>query len=234
MRTPSERDGMQDCEVAGEADSGKSQAVDTGGTGESRHAAAQRFRSLYLENYTSLIGYARRRTPTSDDAADVVAETFLVAWRNLHKVPPGEGATPWLFGIARGVLAIQARGARRRSQLAQRVGYELQSQGEPPTPSGIDLTAVVEAFSRLSAKDQEILRLSAWERLGPKQLAIALDCSHGAAKVRLFRARTRLRRLLESSERRQSRFEWSRSLDSKLAMPRVSFPATTSNQRKRP
>jgi RNA polymerase sigma factor (sigma-70 family) len=196
-----------------------------GSSGGSRHDDAERFRQLYKENYTPLIGYARRRTPTSDDAADVIAETFLVAWRNLQKVPPGEGTTPWLFGIARGVLANQARGARRRSQLAQRVNYELQSQTESQAPSTTDFNLIAEAFTRLSPMDQEILRLSAWEGLGPTELAIALDCSLGAAKVRLFRARARMRKSLERREGRQSTLDQMRSPNSEMTTSQLSSPS---------
>jgi RNA polymerase sigma-70 factor (ECF subfamily) len=191
----------------------------------------ERFRQLYTDNYTRLIGYARRRTPTSDDASDVVADTFFVAWRNLQKVPRGDGATPWLFGIARGVLTNQQRSARRRSQLAQRVGYELQRRAESPAPSTSDLQPIAEAFGRLSSMDQEILSLCAWEGLGPKELAIALDCSVGAAKVRLFRARARMKKSLEWQKTRESRFEQLRRTSIELVPPHLAPPSTSARSR---
>jgi len=197
--TPGEPSG-QNCDVTGSEVAPETRGMPARSSGESSHDDAERFRQLYRGNYTSLIGYARRRTPTSEDAADVVAETFLVAWRNLQKVPSGEGATPWLFGIARGVLANQARSARRRSQLA-------------------------DAFSQLSSADQEILRLSAWERLGPKELAIALDCSLGAAKVRLFRARARMKKSLEKNEGRRSTLDQMRSPSSETTTSQLSSPS---------
>ncbi len=157
--------------------------------------ASERFRRLYAANYTRLVGYAVRRATTPDDAADVVAETFLVAWRNLHKVPRGEAA-PWLFGIARGVLANQRRGERRRSRLAQRVGLELRTTGSLP-PDVTDLLILVQSFAELSDGDREVLSLSAWEGLDPRGLAMALDCTSGAAKVRLSRARERFRQAID-------------------------------------
>lgn len=48
--------------------------------------------------------------PTPKDAADAVAETFLVAWRRLPEVPSGEEARPWLYGVARRTLANQRLG----------------------------------------------------------------------------------------------------------------------------
>lgn len=68
------------------------------------------------------MAYARRRC---DDALaeDVVAETFLVAWRRLDDVP-AHAALPWLYGIARRTLANQHRGRERlrRSPGHKKVG----------------------------------------------------------------------------------------------------------------
>lgn len=79
------------------------------------------FRSLFAGHSRALLGYALRRVSEPADAADVVAETFLVAWRRLDDVPTGSDARLWLFGTARRVLANQRRGALRRSRLADRL-----------------------------------------------------------------------------------------------------------------
>jgi RNA polymerase sigma-70 factor, ECF subfamily len=68
-----------------------------------------------------VLAYAVRRTPDPQDAADVVAETFLVAWRRLDAVPSGEQARPWLYGVARHTLANRQRSELRRNRL--RVGH---------------------------------------------------------------------------------------------------------------
>ena len=84
----------------------------------------ERFSALYADCYPRLLGYALRRTHTVEDAADVVAETFLVAWRRLEHVPPGDEARLWLYGVARRVLANQRRGERRRDRLEVRLLLE--------------------------------------------------------------------------------------------------------------
>jgi RNA polymerase sigma-70 factor (ECF subfamily) len=151
----------------------------------------ERFRQCYRENYRPLVGFARRRTSTPEDAADVVAETFLVAWRRLEAVPTGPEARLWLFGTARLVISNHRRTDRRRERLAARLGFEL-VRGPVESPDVLDAVAGRRAFSLLGEADQEILRLSAWEGLGVPELAAVLGCSRGAAKVRLFRARHRL------------------------------------------
>ena len=61
----------------------------------------RRFEDIYTANCTPILGYALRRTGSGDDAADIVAETFLTAWRRLDDVPPGDEARLWLYGVAR-------------------------------------------------------------------------------------------------------------------------------------
>lgn len=83
------------------------------------------FSELYRGNMRELLGYALRRCADPDDAADVVAETFLTAWRRLAEVPPGADGRLWLFGTARHVLANHDRSARRRDRLTERLRDEL-------------------------------------------------------------------------------------------------------------
>jgi RNA polymerase sigma-70 factor (ECF subfamily) len=148
----------------------------------------ERFRAIYVENYLAILGYALRRTPTEDDAADVVAETFLVLWRRLDQAPEGDETRPWLYGIARRVLSNARRGERRRGRLIARL-MTIASPVASGSSSSADV--VVHALERLSERDREVLRLAAWEELGPAEIAIALGCSVNAAKLRLYRARRR-------------------------------------------
>ncbi len=71
--------------------------------------------------------YALRRADP-DEAEDVVAVTFLVAWRRLDEVP--EHARPWLLGVARRVLANRRRGADRLMSLTDRLTER--EQRRPP------------------------------------------------------------------------------------------------------
>ena len=68
-------------------------------------SAEERFTALFEATRLPLLAYAVRRVADPADAADVVAETYLVAWRRLDDVPAGACARPWLFGVARRVLA---------------------------------------------------------------------------------------------------------------------------------
>ena len=147
----------------------------------------ERFRRLFDACYAPLHAFARRRAAVPD-ADDVVAEVLTVAWRRLDDIPDG-AALPWLYGVAHKILANQRRSAYRRRRLTDRMA--LQPEKPPPAPSAG--SAVVDALGRLRSGDQEILRLAAWEGLGPREIALVLDCSVNAAALRLSRARRRLR-----------------------------------------
>src|SRR3954464_15954393 len=83
----------------------------------SADADERRFRALFDAEARGVLGYALRRVGHREDAADVVAETFGVAWRGMGDVPAGDDARLWLYGVARNVLANQRRGALRRQRL---------------------------------------------------------------------------------------------------------------------
>jgi DNA-directed RNA polymerase specialized sigma24 family protein len=157
-------------------------------------ARRERFQMLYEENYHRVLGYARRRVER-DDAHDVVAETFLVAWRRLEQIPEGDAAQLWLYGAARRVLWNQQRAVRRRNRLSRRLLAE--GSAQPDTgPPGSPLTGVTVAFASLRNEDRELLSLVAWEGLDPGEIAEVLGCSRNAARIRLHRARRRFAREL--------------------------------------
>lgn len=147
---------------------------------------------LYERHAEAVHRYALRRSDP-DTAEETTAQVFLVAWRRRASVP--EDALPWLYGVARRVLADQRRGDARRSRLSQRLRSV--AVGEPARLELND-RGLTEALERLKARDREALLLRYWEELQPAQIASAMGCSRAAAAVRLHRARVRLARELES------------------------------------
>jgi RNA polymerase sigma-70 factor (ECF subfamily) len=152
-----------------------------------------RFRRLFDDSERDLLAYALRRVERPEDAADVVAETFLVAWRRLDDVPPGAQARLWLYGVARRQLANQRRGQLRRSQLADRLRGELPAAVAPGAVEDDRVIAVRGALARLDEADRELLALSSWEGLSPGEIAVVLRLPAVTLRSRLHRARKRLR-----------------------------------------
>jgi RNA polymerase sigma factor (sigma-70 family) len=162
-----------------------------------RHSSAvrgddrrRRFEDIYHTNCTPILGYALRRTTNGEDAADVVAETFLTAWRRLDDVPPGEEAKLWLYGVARRVLANYHRGERRKTELSERLSRDLALVHTDPEYTG-RLALVAAAFRSLSEADRELLALVGWEGLDHGEISAVLGCSRNAVRIRLHRARAR-------------------------------------------
>jgi RNA polymerase sigma factor (sigma-70 family) len=154
----------------------------------------QLFEELFRQNYAAVRGYALRRT-SPEAAQDAVAETFLVAWRRLDDVP--EDALPWLFGVARRVLANQRRASGRGEALQQRLAGAGAGRPASPEESVTESDVVRAALARLSERDREALMLVAWHGLSRKRAARAAGCTRTAFDVRLHRARRRLAAQLE-------------------------------------
>jgi RNA polymerase sigma factor (sigma-70 family) len=165
-----------------------------------RELAQIRFGQIYRDQGRAILAYALRRVEGPEDAADVVAETFLVAWRRLDEVPNDAGARLWLFGVARRVIANRHRAERRRTRLGERLAESLRTElATQPAPAG-EAAEVLRAMGGLGDDDRELLLLVSWEELSPGEAAKVLGISSLAARSRLHRARRRLRGLLEQEE----------------------------------
>lgn len=150
-----------------------------------------RFRSLYEDHADRVAGYAARRAAPAD-VGDVVAETFLVAWRRLDEVP--RDALPWLLATARGTLANRHRAARRRRALAERLTAQPANATEhDPGHADVD-RRLLAAIAELPEAEREAFLLVAWDGLGGSRAARAAGCSAATFRMRLHRARRRLRR----------------------------------------
>jgi RNA polymerase sigma-70 factor (ECF subfamily) len=171
----------------------------TEGGGVAGSDAEARFLQLYADHGRSVMGYAMRRVPGAEDAADLVAETFLSAWRRADEVPPGPEARLWLYGIARGLLANCRRAERRRDRLLSRLRVDRSTKTSSESEPEIE-TAVSRALGRLTDRDREILMLAGWEGLEPEEIARVLRISRVATRTRLHRARRRFEQALAETE----------------------------------
>lgn len=157
-----------------------------------------RFERLFAEHYADVRGYVLRRSAAESRGSvdDAVAETFLVAWRRLDEVGPD--ALPWLFGVARRVLANQHRGDQRRGALADQLRRAARQSDDLELAPGLS-DRLRAALVALSAREREALLLVAWEGLSPGEAARAAGCTAAAFRVRLHRARRHLALHLDAS-----------------------------------
>jgi RNA polymerase sigma factor (sigma-70 family) len=154
------------------------------------------FNALFDAHQLAILGYLARRTEQPADAADLLADVFLTAWRRVSEIPEGMEARMWLFGVARNALRNHRRGRVRHGQLVARARDELLVAVPHDARVAAD---VVYALSRLRETDREVLTLTVWEGLEPSEIGMLLKLSQGAVRVRLHRARRRLRQILSEA-----------------------------------
>ena len=161
------------------------------------------FRRIYEANYARITAFARRRVDGAD-VDDVVAETFLVAWRRLGAVPGGERTLPWLYGVARRVVSERRRSGRRRDRLVTRLGgLRPDDDARASDVDQFDEHARVQAaLALLRERDQEILRLAEWEEMTTAEISVVLECSPNASAIRLHRAHKRFAKALGAVDAR--------------------------------
>lgn len=144
------------------------------------------FDDVFATTYPDVLRFAARRVG-ADRAADVAAETFLVAWRRRDDLPR-DNVRAWLFRVASNVIANSSRAEVRQARVAGRLQVV---PDEPLDGDGVDVLRVRAILASLPPDDQEALRLVEWDGLTPAEAATVAGCSTVAFRVRLHRARNR-------------------------------------------
>lgn len=144
---------------------------------------------LWVDHREEVVRFvARRAEPELVD--DVVSETFLVAWRRVDEV--ATEARPWLFGVARNVLATHVRTHGRWRALGVRLQREPQDVAGGIESVATERADLRRAWELLSDGDREVIALVAWDGLSNIEAAQVLGCRPSTFAVRLNRARKRL------------------------------------------
>lgn len=152
----------------------------------------ERFTRVYEAVYADLVRFVVRRAGR-EAAEDIAADALAVAWRRSADLPSDtDGARAWIFGIARRLVLAHHRTSR--GALPVMLTEQVVAGHEDEVATRTDL---VRAWACLSARHQEALSLTVWEGLSGAQAAEVLGISPVAYRVRLSRARTALRALLD-------------------------------------
>jgi RNA polymerase sigma factor (sigma-70 family) len=155
--------------------------------------AAPWFDDLFRTHATTVFRFVARRAGR-DEADDLTAETFAVAWRRREDVPEGFELA-WLYRTAGFLVANHHRKGRPTPVETLPDAVEVTSV-EDVVVADLELR---DAYASLSARDREVLLLAAWEGVQGEALAQVLGLSRGGADAALSRARSRLRSAWESS-----------------------------------
>jgi RNA polymerase sigma factor (sigma-70 family) len=159
------------------------------------------FAMLYDRHASQLYRYACRRVGR-EVADDVVAETFLAAFRGLERYDPSRSdARAWLYAIAIKELARHHRTERARFRALARVAAEPTVTEFTERVDGYVSAAgagrsLAKALAKLARRDRDVLLLIAWGELSYDEVAGVLAIPVGTVRSRLNRARRKMREFL--------------------------------------
>jgi RNA polymerase sigma-70 factor (ECF subfamily) len=180
---------------------------DAAAVAQARAGDSGAFGVLVERHSRNLFRLAYRMTGNEPDAEDVVQETFLRAYRQLHGFDERARFSTWLYRIATNCSLDLIRARRRRNEQPQPANAEdrdeLRSLPAPgPMPDrqawSSEVRGQVEsALNELSAMERAAFVLRHFEGMCIEEVGRTLGVQCGAAKHSIFRAVQKLRRALE-------------------------------------
>src|SRR6202012_6044573 len=164
----------------------------------------------YRANVDAVTAYFARRTTNPQVVADLVADTFVAVITGFGAFDPRKGtARAWVFGVARRVYASYCESYRQQQNRLQRLAgrRDLDPDQVEELLERIDAERdgrnLIAQLASLPVADREVIELVDIAGLRPKEAAAALGLSPGTVRMRLMRARARLRRGHSSNQPEQ-------------------------------
>jgi RNA polymerase sigma factor (sigma-70 family) len=161
------------------------------------------FEQVYRAHVGEVTAYFARRTADPQNVADLTADTFVRAITSFATFDPARGSPRgWLFGIARHVFARYCeRVSRNRDVVVRLAGWrELDIDEAAELVVRIDAErsgrALLDGMAELAQADRDVIELVDIAGLARGEAAAALGISPNAMRIRLFRARGRLRKIV--------------------------------------
>ena len=154
--------------------------------------------ALLARHFDTLCGFFESKC--GQDADDLVQRTMLACVASKDRFRKHASFRTYLFTVARHELYHHLQ-ARRRND--QRLDFSITSIAEILTTArsrmikDADKLRVVEALRRLPVEQQTLLELHYWQELDIEAISEVLEIEPGATRVRLHRARKKLREVLE-------------------------------------
>jgi RNA polymerase sigma-70 factor (ECF subfamily) len=152
--------------------------------------------SCLEEHIPALQRYAQKLARDPEDAADIVQTCLERALRNFHMFEKGTNLRSWLFTILHNEFISEVRRRARRGN-----AVPLEDWLDPGVQGGqeeaVEMREFNRAFNALAPRDREILRLVGVEGRSYATASARLKLEIGTVKSRVFRARERLRGLME-------------------------------------
>jgi RNA polymerase sigma-70 factor (ECF subfamily) len=175
-------------------------------------ASSDLFDAVYDQHRQSVYAYFFGHTGDEEAAADLLQETFLRAWRNMHTLQamPPEQQRYWLFGLSRNLLTDHYRRHARKAESEQPLDSpepdEVQWVSAAPTPDvqverSDMLRRLNAAIAALPQHLRTVLSMHVLGEMNSAEIGEALDIPAGTVRYQLSEARKRLAGAMQLADR---------------------------------
>lgn len=159
---------------------------------------------VLFERYRDTVySFAVKSVMNRDDAEDIVQETFCRAWRSINSFRGDSKLLTWLYRIAANLCADYGRSRMRKGCLEVSLDGDVDNLiSDSPVDTithCINRQAVEEALNKLPMAHRMLVVLCDMQELTAEEAAGIVGCSAISVRVRLSRARKRLRKLLSQT-----------------------------------
>jgi RNA polymerase sigma factor (sigma-70 family) len=157
------------------------------------------FSELFKLYYRPIFGYILRRTCDFNDTADIAADTFLKAFKNINNFTyKGISIKVWLYRIATNEVNLYIRQKNRHNSIFERVNledkgmfnsnlHEDKKELEIELQKHDQFLMVIKALKTLPVKYQEVISLRYFEGKENKEIVDILSINEGTLKSLLSR-----------------------------------------------
>lgn len=182
----------------------------------SRRPADKRLRDAFEANAPDLLAYLERRIEPRVEAADVLSETMVIAWKKVTRLPdsPSE-ARMWLFALAKNALLNHRRALGRYSAAVDRLRSSLiedgAAEGQEAALEQSELRQALDrALKELDSRDAELVRLINWDGFSLAEVARLEGVAASTVRSRYASALRKLEAILPSDLAPEPEEVWQR------------------------
>lgn len=154
------------------------------------------FALLYEDIYKDLYRFAYCMTKNTHQAEDIVSDSVLNAYENIHKLRKPESFRNWMFQIVANECKKQFRSQKKSILLENEQSFTASSNQPDPT----DRIALQQAFGILDENERLILGLSMYAGYSGKEISRLLHKKEGTVRSTKSRALNKMKQFLEVTQ----------------------------------
>lgn len=156
-------------------------------------------KKLYEDNYTAMMSLALRYSNTSEDALDILHESFVKVFRNIHKYQLGTALSAWIRRILiNTAIDYYRRDLKHKSEDLDEAYYL--SSDLPDAVSSMSSEEILSALQQLPHSYRSVFNLYVIEGYSHKEISEMLNINESTCRSNLVKARTKLKNILLASD----------------------------------